>query len=74
MFLNRCKQDGNKGGIKGDEGIIFFLNSVYIIKSMILLQFGRKTGTFCVSVDYFHQSCSLFLKVGMEIKCLDSII
>lgn len=51
--------------------VFFFLNSVYIIKSIALLQFGRKTGTFCFPVDYFCQACPLFLKVGMEIKCFE---
>lgn len=33
--------NGNKGGMTGEE--ISFLNSLYILRSMILLQFARQT-------------------------------
>lgn len=58
--------------MKDDE----FLNSVYIIKSIVVIIaiWQKDFGTSCFSVDYFHQLCSPFLKVGMEIKCFESVI
>lgn len=51
------------------------INFVYIIKSMILLQFGRKTLVPFVFLWIPFPSHVLFsLEVGMEIKCFESII
>lgn len=52
--------------------MIFFF--AYVTKSMILLKSGTKTMVpFFLWID-FCQSLSLFMEVGMEIKCFESII
>lgn len=56
--FEQMKQDGNKGGIKGEDFSPKFclLNK----KHDVVAIWQKDFGTFCVCVDYFHQSCSLF--------------
>lgn len=51
------------------------IHFVYIIKSMILLQFARKTLVpFVFLWNPFASHVLFFGEVGMEIKCFESII
>lgn len=56
-------------GTKKKGGIFFSLNSVDIIKSMILFQVGRHTLVRIVFCELLPPVMFPFLKVGIEIKC-----